>query len=1043
MAEFSNPDSSNLPLNRLVRVGYYKLERTIGKGNFAIVKLATHVVTNSQVAIKIIDKTKLDEDNLKNIFREIKIMSVLHHPHIIRLYQVMETNKVIYLVTEYASGGEIFDHLVANGSMSEKEACRMFHQILSAISYCHHKKIVHRDIKAENLLLDENMNIKLADFGFSNYFDDQLMSTWCGSPPYAAPELFTGKKYDGPRADIWSLGVVLYVLVCGVLPFDGKTLESLRTRVINGKFRIPFFMSADCEHLIRHMLVVDPEKRLSIAQIRKHQWMARLKDDSEELIWEDKPCTNHPPLNQSVIQHMLQLPGLDREKIINSVQQLQFDHISAIYHLIVDKLQKNESKTPINSHKHDSTEGCEEQGFSMPLVSMPMLPHLSMVQDPQLLEKFGDVDIESDKKDIPNSVDDKYQLTTRRHTVGPGDSCHTQLLETHYLTCGQREIPNILPNTNLPLNLPLVQNQPPRNFTIKDQHLLKPPPVMGANANGFGRRASDGGANLKMYYQRLDGVCSQPGSNEELQLPGSPTIAQRSQPLNTSAIPSIEAISQVSADLIGSNSEDVSPELLSRYIQNCGGTKRHSLGLGCTEEILGQHQSQSTSRTRRSGLLTVTERPPVISPELIQEVETRMRRKYTPPPLPLLSTSLRHPRILPQAPVLPTVQESQRVSVGRESLKESSSSYLVQERYSPVRRASEGTPCNHEASESSLKIIQQEYQLLQKSSGNSLDSRVQAELQQKHMQHLLTVKPPSPSSPLSGLPYVTQGSMNLTHHMQSLHLQQSNSSPLSTPRLSPSPPSTSPTHGANVGSISQGTAIQQQMSPLDLRVTHSPPNSQLQLTIIEEEHNGPQRVQLSTNPQISVTDELGSLVPLEDDIPMDCCPDSYISPTETVPCFVISPCDLTQPSITRGIGRSQNSHQHSISSQESEYPDQKNSLYSKSFLEFNENINENELNCKKFPVFAADLHKTSSGSFEVALSDVCSRLGAPEIVNLIKKAVNAQVRHNVLEFPTGLQIELEVRSTISGSSQLKIRRVSGDLGEYDALCYHLVTAMSA
>uniref|UniRef100_A0A8C2NMA5 non-specific serine/threonine protein kinase n=1 Tax=Capra hircus TaxID=9925 RepID=A0A8C2NMA5_CAPHI len=275
MAELSAaPAGSGQGQQKPLRVGFYDIERTLGKGNFAVVKLARHRVTKTQVAIKIIDKARLDSSNLEKIYREVQIMKLLNHPHIIKLYQVMETKDMLYIVTEFAKNGEMFDYLTSNGHLSESEARKKFWQILSAVEYCHSHNIVHRDLKTENLLLDGNMDIKLADFGFGNFYNSgEPLSTWCGSPPYAAPEVFEGKEYEGPQLDIWSLGVVLYVLVCGSLPFDGPNLPALRQRVLEGRFRIPFFMSRDCETLIRRMLVVEPAKRITIAQIRQHRWM--------------------------------------------------------------------------------------------------------------------------------------------------------------------------------------------------------------------------------------------------------------------------------------------------------------------------------------------------------------------------------------------------------------------------------------------------------------------------------------------------------------------------------------------------------------------------------------------------------------------------------------------------------------------------------------------------------------------------------------------------------------------------------------------------
>uniref|UniRef100_A0A8C5PRX2 non-specific serine/threonine protein kinase n=1 Tax=Leptobrachium leishanense TaxID=445787 RepID=A0A8C5PRX2_9ANUR len=226
--------SSAPPQRRPLRVGFYDIEQTLGKGNFAVVKLARHRVTNTQVAIKIIDKTRLDRENLEKIYREVQIMKTLRHPHIIRLYQVMETKDMIYIVTEYAQNGELFDFLTVRGRLTEEEAREKFLQILSAVEYCHSRNIVHRDLKTENLLLSHDMDIKLAgescpslpwlavrrgsrslmfllllyaDFGFGNfYLDGRPLNTWCGSPPYAAPEVFLGKEYEGPLLDVWVSG---------------------------------------------------------------------------------------------------------------------------------------------------------------------------------------------------------------------------------------------------------------------------------------------------------------------------------------------------------------------------------------------------------------------------------------------------------------------------------------------------------------------------------------------------------------------------------------------------------------------------------------------------------------------------------------------------------------------------------------------------------------------------------------------------------------------------------------------------------------------
>jgi len=202
--EVSTPHTQNTIPGSPLRVGFYEIEGTIGRGNFAVVKLAKHRITKTEVAIKIIDKTQLDPTNLAKVYREVEVMKLVSHPNIVKLYQVMETKSMLYLVSEYAPHGEIFEYIARHGRMSEALARRKFWQMVRAVEYCHSRRVVHRDLKAENLLLDSNMNIKIADFGFSNYWSpSSKLTTWCGSPPYAAPEVFEGQQYQGPEIDVW------------------------------------------------------------------------------------------------------------------------------------------------------------------------------------------------------------------------------------------------------------------------------------------------------------------------------------------------------------------------------------------------------------------------------------------------------------------------------------------------------------------------------------------------------------------------------------------------------------------------------------------------------------------------------------------------------------------------------------------------------------------------------------------------------------------------------------------------------------------------
>uniref|UniRef100_A0A674MY38 BR serine/threonine kinase 2 n=1 Tax=Takifugu rubripes TaxID=31033 RepID=A0A674MY38_TAKRU len=230
-----------------------------------LVKLGVHCVTCQKVAIKIVNREKLSESVLMKVEREIAILKLIEHPHVLKLHDVYENKKYLYLVLEHVSGGELFDYLVKKGRLTPKEARKFFRQIMSALDFCHSHSICHRDLKPENLLLDEKNNIRIADFGMASLqVGDSLLETSCGSPHYACPEVIRGEKYDGRKADVWSCGVILFALLVGALPFDDDNLRNLLEKVKLGVFHMPHFIPPDCQNLLRGMIEVDASKRLTL-----------------------------------------------------------------------------------------------------------------------------------------------------------------------------------------------------------------------------------------------------------------------------------------------------------------------------------------------------------------------------------------------------------------------------------------------------------------------------------------------------------------------------------------------------------------------------------------------------------------------------------------------------------------------------------------------------------------------------------------------------------------------------------------------------------
>ncbi|KXL41497.1 MAG: hypothetical protein FE78DRAFT_156326 [Acidomyces sp. 'richmondensis'] len=258
------------------RLGVYNVVKTLGEGSFGKVKLAIHQVSGQKVALKIISRRKLvTRDMAGRIEREIQYLQLLRHPHIIKLFTVITTPSEIIMVLEYA-GGELFDYIVQNGKMAEDKARKFFQQIVCAVEYCHRHKIVHRDLKPENLLLDDALNVKIADFGLSNIMTDgNFLKTSCGSPNYAAPEVISGKLYAGPEVDVWSCGVILYVLLVGRLPFDDEYIPALFKKIAQGNYMIPAYLSTGAVRLIKKMLQVNPINRITVPEIRQDPWFMK------------------------------------------------------------------------------------------------------------------------------------------------------------------------------------------------------------------------------------------------------------------------------------------------------------------------------------------------------------------------------------------------------------------------------------------------------------------------------------------------------------------------------------------------------------------------------------------------------------------------------------------------------------------------------------------------------------------------------------------------------------------------------------------------
>lgn len=312
----------------------YAIVKTLGEGSFGKVKLAEHLVTKQKVALKIVSRKMMQNNDMAfRVEREIQYLKLLRHPHIIKLFEVITTPTDIIMSIEYA-GNELFDYIVKRGKMGEEEARRFFQQIICAVEYCHRHKIVHRDLKPENLLLDDNFNVKIADFGLSNLMTDgNFLKTSCGSPNYAAPEVISGKLYAGPEVDVWSCGVILYVMLCGRLPFDDEFIPTLFKKINGGIYNLPSYLSSGARSLLQKMLVVNPMNRITIEGIRDHPWF---KEGLPEYLKPVVEESEFERVDDKIVGQLGKAMGYDTDEIKEALKQSGASEIKEAYKIVAE-----------------------------------------------------------------------------------------------------------------------------------------------------------------------------------------------------------------------------------------------------------------------------------------------------------------------------------------------------------------------------------------------------------------------------------------------------------------------------------------------------------------------------------------------------------------------------------------------------------------------------------------------------------------------------------------------------------------------------------
>jgi 5'-AMP-activated protein kinase catalytic alpha subunit len=402
----------------------YKLGKKLGEGMFSTVKVGVHSLTNEQVAIKILEKAKINSrEDKERMNREIAIMKRISHYNIAKLYQVVETKFITYLIQENVPGKDLLEHITKKGKLTEVEACKFFHQMISALDYIHQCGIAHRDFKPENIIVTNNNQIlKIIDFGLGNmYKSGQLLKTGCGSPCYVPPEMIKEEMYDGALSDIWSSGIILYYMLCGNLPFFDDDNQILYEKILSGKFTTPDNLSEDAKDILSKILEIDPKKRLNFEGIKAHPWFSLIKKNSlmHKGINIDVDII---PIDEDIIQKMEKM-GFDKVETRYNILKNYHNKLTTVYDLLLKRKMDIgiKSVSDMNSDLYDAY----------------------MENKKNKIESYGSIEkvlknrIGNDEKEVdnvPNYPENKYEENNENTVIGESGSVLERLIKSGRFT---------------------------------------------------------------------------------------------------------------------------------------------------------------------------------------------------------------------------------------------------------------------------------------------------------------------------------------------------------------------------------------------------------------------------------------------------------------------------------------------------------------------------------------------------------------------------------------------------------------------------------